>query len=121
MEDQPVKRSSPFWRSNVPGLLALLLGPVLIGVFVTLLMPLMRHLTRVDLWVMFGMALLSGVVGVGVLVLVKWLAYRQEKYSVYEPQAFAAAQRRLSRWAYTVTGLSVLLLLVLWFLLRIRW
>ena len=60
----------------------------------------------------------SGVCGVVLLFLARLSLYRQRRFLVFGPRELDEKHRRLYRWAYRFTGVSVLLMLLLLFILK---
>lgn len=119
MEDRRQKKVSPFWHSDVPGLLMILFGPVVIGILAAMLLPALQCIRRADSWAVFTVAAVAGVVGVLLLFLARLPLYRQRRFFTVGPRLLDAPHRRLYWVSYCFVGVSVLLLLGL--LATLRW
>ena len=112
MEDQPQKKVSPIWHSDIPGLLSFLLIP-LVALLGGMFLPFMSHLRRHDSLPVYIVAVLAGVLGVVLLFFARLPLYRQRQFFTFGSRHLDAAHRKLYRLAYFFVWVSGILLFAL--------
>jgi hypothetical protein len=111
MEDRPAKKVSPFWHSDVPGILVFLFGPLVIGILAAVLLPTLNRLRHMDAWTVFGIAVAVGGLGVILLFVARLPLYRDRQFLAFGPRLLDVPHRKLYWLSYCFVGVSVLLLL----------
>jgi hypothetical protein len=99
MEDEPQKKVSPIWHSDIPGMLAFWFAPLIIGILAAMILPLLNRIQRADAWSVFGVALAIAVVGVILLFCARLPLYRQGRFYSFGSRLLDAPHRRLYRAA----------------------
>jgi hypothetical protein len=118
MDEQPQKKISPIWHSDIPGLL-FFYSPVVIAVFMAMFLPFVSHLRWHDSLPVYIAAVLAGVVGVVLLFFARLPLYRQRQFFTFGSRQLDTAHRRLYRLAYFFVFISGILLLALWLALQL--
>jgi hypothetical protein len=112
MEDQPQKKVSPIWHSDIPGMLGFLIVP-LVAILAGMFFPFVSHLTRHGSLPVYIVAVLAGVVGVVLLFFARLPLYRQRQFFTFGSRHLDTAHRRLYRLAYFLVWVSGILLFAL--------
>ena len=111
MSERKEKKVHPFWHSDVPALLVLLLMP-LIALPAGMLLPALIALRRV--WVTtFWIALVVAVVGAGLLFWARLPLYRQKHFFSFGSRALPPSSIPIYRAAYALLIPSIVVLLFL--------
>ncbi len=118
MDGQPQKKVSPIWHSDVPGMLAFWLAPLVIGLLAAMILPALNRIRRADAWSVFGVAAAVAVLGVVLLFCARLPLYRQGQFFSFGSRLLDAPHRRLYHVAYYFIFVAVLLLLILFSTLR---
>lgn len=118
MEDGRQKKISPFWHSDVPGLLFVMFYPVVLIILLSMIWPVLQTVERGGAWSVFAFAAASAVAGIVLLFFARLPLYRQRAFFSFGSRLLDAPHRRLYRLAYGFIFMAVLLLLILLTALR---